>query len=275
MFSRQAINKAIPATLSEALELRYASKDTGGSNIGNLIDGIAARYHSDVGAKISSESFGNLWSYLTPGKVAAVQGSMGAFPYGHRLRRFDPAFAGAHCVFVARSDNSDTVWWDDPLAPLGTTYLGEVVTKAQLNAFVSQLSGGSSLVAIRKDLIVEYAAVTSKVPALIDVLPGAILYELDGLTKIKSLTGTYKNQLSPFAVGSKRGWFATLGGILRPVLVFGTLNVRPVVDTSPYTQAAYDAAVAAQKAIDDAIILGAKTLGITGEQDRMRKLLGL
>ena len=108
------------------------------------------------------------------------------------------------------------------------------------------------------------ATVTSAKPTLIDVLPGAILYELDGKTKIKSLTGTYLAQVSPYEAAGMRAWFATLDGKLRPVLVQGAKNVRAIPDNSPYVQADLDAAKSA-----------GVTAGATAEKARVRAVLGL
>jgi hypothetical protein len=84
---------------------------------------------------------------------------MGVFARTSRLRRHQPSFGGKHCVLVVRVDNTDRVWWCDPLAPKGTSYAGEWVTKAQLKLFVDAIwsAGGRHVVGkVRRNY---YAAV--------------------------------------------------------------------------------------------------------------------
>jgi len=143
-FVRLTHDKAIPATHAEGDALRKASGDTvGGSSIGDLRRGIAARYHYAAPGPINT--FNGLWSSLKPGTAAVVQGSMKAFGSTHRLSRFDPLFDGGHSVSVQRLDATDRVWWCDPEAPAGT-YKGEWVTKDELLRFVTEF-GGQHIVA--------------------------------------------------------------------------------------------------------------------------------
>lgn len=125
------------ANLEEAERLRLAAGygPLGGTDIARLGPVAAKRYgivapHLVTGAAA-------IWTALSAGKGAAIAGMMSAFPAGHRLRRWDPGFAGGHAVYVQREDASDRVWWIDPLAPIGT-YKGEWVTKAELLAFFSK-----------------------------------------------------------------------------------------------------------------------------------------
>jgi hypothetical protein len=140
MHARVALRASIPATHAEMQALRAASglSTHGGANIDDLQRGYARRYGWSGGTEV--KGFSNLWYTLRPGRSATAQGSMAAFPSGHRLRRWDPGFRGAHAVLIARLDTSDRVWWDDPLAPLGVGYEGEWVTKAQLKAYVDRLT---------------------------------------------------------------------------------------------------------------------------------------
>lgn len=136
---------SIPATHAEAEALRAASgEDTGsGSNPMDGNRGAAKRY--GLGPFPIVRGTSALWSAMTPGTAACVAGSMGAFPDGHPLRRHDPAFNSGHCIFAARVDAQDRVWWCDPLAPSG--YVGEWVSKADFLAFVGALENGGHFVA--------------------------------------------------------------------------------------------------------------------------------
>lgn len=136
----------IPPTLAEAEALRCAGGvgPTGGEGQDAIRLGALRRY--GIALPLPLASLAALVASLAPGTVASVQGSMAAFPAGHRLRRFDPPFAGAHDVLVARPDATDRYWWCDPLAPQDGTYAGEWVTSAELAAFVSALSGARHLV---------------------------------------------------------------------------------------------------------------------------------
>jgi hypothetical protein len=271
MLARICHDPAIPATHAEAEALRHAAGKgpLGGSSTADAVNGLRARYNWIDAFKVLA--FDALWADLKPGYAAAAQGGMGAFPAGHSLRRWDPAFDGAHDVLVARVDTQDRVWWVDPLAPQGS-YQGQWVSKADLARYVKAF-GGSSLVArfTKEAATMALATVTSTSPATIDVLPGSVLLELDGKTVIKTLTGSYKDQFSPYAAGSLRLWTATVSGIVRPVYVKAGpsgLNVRPVVDMTPFTQAQVNAAKAAGEA-------AGKASGIAAEKSRIGTLLGL
>lgn len=148
-FARLGLTSAIPATHQEAEALRAASGEppTGGSNIDDVKRGLARRYRWTSGYVVAY-NFSQLWSALTKGKVAVVQGMLGAFPKGHRLRRFDPDYTGPHAVSAQRLDSTDNVWWCDPLAPYGIGYKGQWVTKSQLKVFVDAITprGGRHLI---------------------------------------------------------------------------------------------------------------------------------
>lgn len=258
----------VPATHAEGEHLRddAGKPPLGGSNIGDLINGLKRRYGWLVGW-VKAVGFTAVWSALTPGKAAAVQGSMGAFAAGHRLRRFDPPFHGGHCVFVVRADSSDRVWWCDPLAPVGT-YRGEWVSKSELKAFVSAFDGASLVASyVKEAALMAQAPVTSEVPVLIDVLPGSVLVELDGATVIKTLTGTYRSQVSPYAVGALRAWYATINDKLRVVLVkSSTLNARPYGITPAALAAAQTTSFANGR-------MEGVSVGQLSERDRIKKVV--
>jgi hypothetical protein len=148
-FARLALTSAIPATHAEAEALRDASGEppTGGSNIDDVRRGLASRYRWTSGYTVAY-NFTQLWGALSKGKVAVVQGSMGAFASSHPLRRWQPSYGGPHAVSAQRLDSTDNVWWCDPLAPAGT-YRGQWVSKANLKRFVDALTaaGGRHLIA--------------------------------------------------------------------------------------------------------------------------------
>ncbi len=134
----------VPATHEEGEHLRCASGRSmlGGTNLFDVRRAIKARYGADTPAPI--QGFAALWSAITPGAVAVVQGSMGAFSTGSRYRRW-ASFGGAHAVCVFRPDGYDRVWWCDPLAPVTSrdegAYFGEWMSKADLKRYVDGLAG--------------------------------------------------------------------------------------------------------------------------------------
>lgn len=168
-FARATIRTSIPATHAEGELLRDASGESplGGSNDINLQTGIRRRYGKSLPRIFG---FSTLWAALRPGTGAVVAVDMGHFPYGHRLRRFSPSFTGNHRVFVARYDSGDDAWWCDPLAPTGTGYVGERVTKAELRTAVIGTAGQFVSPLLAKPV----AAATSgdNVPTILSYTPG-------------------------------------------------------------------------------------------------------
>lgn len=146
MWLRIVRDAKIPATHYESERLRQASgEDThSGSNPVDVATGVWNRYKWTTPPRITGWTA--LRAALQPGFAAVIQGSMGAFPYGHRLRRFDAAFAGAHAVMGVKVDAQPRYWVTDPLAPEGS-YQGEWWSEAELRRFVQALSGASHLVA--------------------------------------------------------------------------------------------------------------------------------
>jgi hypothetical protein len=122
----------IQATLAEAELIRAASGEppTGPSNQGNLAAGTRARFGLDL---TQGSGFNELWSALKPGTAAVVNGRLGAFRAGHRLRRHLPPYADGHAIAAFRLERDDRVWWCDPLAPAG--FGGEVVTRSELASY--------------------------------------------------------------------------------------------------------------------------------------------
>lgn len=144
--ARLCFDIGIPATHAEAELLRDASgkPPTKGANVGDLIRGVQRRYGWLTGY-VEVAGFDILWATLQQGMAAAAAGRPAAFPYGHRLRRWDRNFVGLHRSLIIRLDDTDRVWWCDPLAPAGA-YRGEWMTKAELRTYV--LGGpGTHLVA--------------------------------------------------------------------------------------------------------------------------------
>jgi hypothetical protein len=278
MFARLVHDPSIPATHAEAKLLRAASGEptTGGSNTDNLLVGFRRRY-GFVPATVVGYS--NLWAYLSkPGRVAVAMGKMGAFPAGYTLRRFDPGFTGGHSVFVARCDSLLRVWWDDPLAPQGGTlnYQGQYVSQRDLARFVKAFGNIKLVVGTVKvvtpppapaegDTNVAQKAITSDVPAAVDVNAGTPLFDLDGTTKRTTLSISVKGRLSPFAVGAQRAIYATTAGIKKLYLVTPVAgSVKPIVDTTPYNQSQLDAKRAE-----------GVTVGVESEKKDIRTRLGL
>lgn len=225
MFARAEFDKSIPATLAEAHRIRTAAGALpGGTTARQLHDGLEKRYNfkTDI-----ITSFDDLWARLDIGVSAAVQGEMGAFPAGHQLRRWDPAFTGGHCVFIARMDNHDRVWWDDPLAPSNGKYNGQWATKSDLARFVHKMAGAKHI--IREMSSMTPKPITSEAPATMTVKP-QIWYDLDGTTKLADGKTTLTSRYSPFEIGDFRAMYATIKGVRRTVLVVpvdGT--VQPIV----------------------------------------------
>jgi len=252
-----------PATSAEREALRVAGggSDTSGASIADLRRGIIARYGYTPPAAISG--FSVLWNAVN-GRIAAVQGSMKAFGSTDHYSRFDPNFDGGHAVFIYRPLNEDRVWWCDPEAPVGT-YQGEWMSKANLQKFVSAFAGQHLVGTIAQEVAMAQAAHTNETPVTIDVALGATLYDLDGKTPRAKLGAAMTARYSPFAVGTLQAIYVTTGGIRQTVLVTPVAgSIKPIVDTTPYSQAQYEANY---------------NLGVsdgTGlEKNRLRKLLGL
>lgn len=271
MLARSQHAIGIPATLDEAHALCIAGKGNygAGSTGYQLAAGLKARYGYDSHVVTS---FTQLWASLSVGTSAAVMGSMGAFPVGHSLRRWDPAFAGIHDVFVARLDTQDRVWWDDPLAPTSyrvkgkpVVYNGQWVSKADLARFVNAFAGtsvvGFGITNAPQEPVMASAPVTNESPALITLAPGP-WYDHDGKTVLAN-GGALPARLSPYGVGALRAMYATISGVRRIVLVKPS-SVTNITDTTPYSKADVDHAT--QEGL---------TAGIGKEKTRVRDLLGL
>jgi hypothetical protein len=156
-FIRLAYRPDLPAThaFMESIRARVMGP-LGGTIPSQLVAGaktIGSTGPKTSGIVLKGYSAADLWSAMKPGTVACVAGSMGAFPSGHTLRRWDASFAGRHQVMAARFSDDDRVWWCDPLAPTGVGYEGQWVTKTDFLAFVKKLNS-KSFVAPYKQLVV-------------------------------------------------------------------------------------------------------------------------
>lgn len=136
---------AVPPTRAEYEALRVAGGDGpaekphDGSNHGQLVLGMTRRYGA-APVELRGATFDRLWATLQPGVMAGVAGNMGTT--STHLRRWDPGFGAnggraAHEVLVIRDDESDRVWWMNPLAP--ASFPGEYISKAMLRAFYEGL----------------------------------------------------------------------------------------------------------------------------------------
>ena len=100
------------------------------------------------------------------------------------------------------------------------------------------------------------APITSETAALIDTPAGAPLYDLDGTTKLTTLSDAFASRTSPYGVGPKRAIFVTIGGVRRVVLVTPSA-MRPVIGgdcTAAARQGWNDARQAAANAAGAAIL---------------------
>ena len=189
-WARVTHDSKIPATHVEAEALRAASGlgPSGGATIDRVRQGLTARY-GFAGTK--AVGFTALWAALVPGTAACVQGSMGAFPLGHSLRRHLPSFAGIHQVTAFRLDATDRVWWCDPLGPAGT-YNGEWVSKAQLAAYVNAFAANGHTVAPLQEDSVTTIELTPfpEGPRLFSIAAGATVhgYSPGSSTPVKTQT---------------------------------------------------------------------------------------
>lgn len=139
-----------------------------------------------------------IWKRLTPGTGAAALGFLSNFPRQHKLRRHAPNMTKGHCVYVARMDDSETVWWIDPLAPthirdaagVPRRYVGELVSRADLATFQKSSAGDEALLSTIARLQ-EPAKVQEGEPMLLfetmlfDIGPGTTLFQSPSPTALK------------------------------------------------------------------------------------------
>lgn len=152
-FLRLAYRPDLPTThtFMESIRARVMGP-LGGTVPSQLVAGaktIGVTGPKTAGIVLKGVSAGNLWAAMPVGTVACVAGSMGAFPVGYTLRRWDPGFAGGHEVLAVRVDAADRVWWCDPLAPTGTGYEGQWVSKADFLKFAAKLNSTSFVAPVK------------------------------------------------------------------------------------------------------------------------------
>lgn len=159
-----------PDTLARAEALRDASGEptTGGSNFTDVAKAFA-KLHINVA--VQALGFAAFWKALKPGTAGVALGSFGNFKAGSSILRFAGSFRGGHAVYVARVDNSDRVWWCDPLAPKGA-YNGQWLSKADLQKFMS--AGWTGIV--RPLLAAKPAPKPVPVPPKEDAMPALATY---------------------------------------------------------------------------------------------------
>jgi hypothetical protein len=260
----------VPDTLAYAEKWRDASglSPTGGSTFANVQTAL-----NKFGINITLEP--RYYTYfmprLKPGYAGVAMGDMGNFPAGHRLRRWSPDFTGIHAVYIARLPDG-RLWWCDPLAPAGT-YQGETVTEAEVKTYM-----GSTWMGVARPLRVkapEPTPVTTEAPmALLAYLPGYVASLLGGKNVRNApgpITDATKVRVTA-AAGEKVNVVGTVAGTVpvgllsnvwylwyeggKPVYIHSsnvTSAVKPVTDDG-YTKLTQDAAVAAQKTADAALL---------------------
>ena len=127
-------------------------------------------------------------------------------------------------------------------------------TAAALRLYATPLGVQFAVTAAQEPLM--SAAVTDENPALIDTPAGAPLYDLDGTTKLTTLSDAFASRTSPYGVGPKRAIFVTIGGVRRVVLITPSA-MRPVSTldcTAAARQGWNDARQAAANAAGPAIL---------------------
>lgn len=106
----------------EALERSDNQPDETGASLDDLIVAVKTRY----GIQWAKSAVELLDQHHARTDLAfVIQGRNGNLAAGHRLRRWDPDFTGAHAVTIIPSADGQRVTWLDPLAP--NRYAGDTV----------------------------------------------------------------------------------------------------------------------------------------------------
>lgn len=287
---RLCYDESIPATHVEMQALRAASGEplTGGSNIGNLRDGIRARYNVTVVGVISG--IAALKAALKPNHTAVIQGSMTAFGPSHHLSVWQPSFDGAHAVLLTNIGGA--LYWCDPEAPAGAD-VPVRTSWAEVDNFVNAFAGQHLVAPIKQPVVVK----EDIMPVLITYTPGYTA-EVKSLSNIRSgpagtatklrmvpananekvvLTGTVRGTVDP-ATGSDV-WYCWYGAsgweyTAKDNLINGKPASGPPSAFTAATQAAaVTAAVQAQIAADLTIlnkaVESATTTSTHAERERL------
>ena len=273
-------DRTIPATNAEREALRAAMglpPIHQGATLAQLSTGLQARYG------FTQQRLVRDWPTVAAhlgraGTVAVITGKYGTLPI--RYRRWDPGFTGAHAVAVY-GNGGTAPWWCDPLAPKGT-YRGEPIAMSTLHAYYEGYDGAGALLAdigelSRGNMAVFYNLSRWMVPAgrsfyespngakigtfsaamTITALGPPLDHSTDGIdtewracfVPTGAMTGTqamklvYVRKVDLTNVPTEEAWDAyALSVLLDP-------SARPPApDTTPYSQADLDAAVAANEA---------------------------
>lgn len=256
-----------PATIAEMHALRAASGEptTGGSNLGDLARGIAARYHVTIPARVDNNTLPQ------PGQAAVVQGSMVAFGSSNPLSKWDPSFDDSHAVLVMNLGG--VFYWCDPEAPAGAA-VPVVISKADLLAFISKFNGQSVIGNIKgyqapaqeADMLplttsLLGAKFTIKSGSNIRVEPRIASTKVRATTAVEVVSGgvgTFKGDVDP-ANGSDVWYGWVENGAWRFTAKDNVTLVTPSTTTDDgYTKATQDAAVAAALAPVNAALAASK-----------------
>lgn len=301
-FYRDAIDPSKPATHAEAQALRAASGEptTGGSNLGDLRKGVAARYHRALPPAISNKS---ILTALKPGYVGTVQGSMSAFGPTHVLSKWDRNFDAGHATWVARTPGG-VLLWCDPEAP-STADVPVIISEANLQKFVDAFNGEAIVAPALQwpgvpagvstvypiNLIPSVALGSSaviKAQSNIRVEPviaSAKVRTTSADETVRNVVGYVTGDKDP--ANGKTDWLAWLeAGKWRYTAIDNVKSISAPAGTvdDGYTAATQAAAVAAQKAADQAAIDAANAAAAKSaaealaapakERERLAQVLG-
>ena len=97
----RAAGLIVPSTVAEATAL-FAAAGYSGDQATSL-EGLRPAFIKRYGISFTISRDPNPENVILPGRAAAMVGSMGAFPKGHRLRKPDPDFDGIHGIFAAKA----------------------------------------------------------------------------------------------------------------------------------------------------------------------------
>ena len=147
------------------------------------------------------------------------------------LKRYVPGFAGGHDVALAgRSTDGRWGYWD-PAAPAGA--LGVYADPADVMAALWNAPG--SLHALKGPTTMALALITDETPRTVTVAKGAMLYELDGSTRLSALAIALGPRPSPFGVGKLRAIYASHVG--EPGVYLALVAATIVDEPAPATSA--------------------------------------